>query len=425
MSGKLFYVFFSRVITALLNFLVIIITARYLGAEARGNISLILLAITISQVVHQVLGGNSMIYFSRKTALINLLIPSSVWAIISAAFLTYILHFLNQIPENYEWHVFILSVIQSLIATNLTLLMAFEKVRTQNFISFFTSLLVFGWIVFSIVWLKHNTIIDYIIALYIAFLSGFLISSILVLQLKKSEGNEYSLNFTLIKKILTYGLVIQSTNVIQLLNYRLSFFIINIYAGPAAVGVFSTASAIGESVWMFSKSLTNIQYPKVVNATDEKQRISITVSYSKLALAGTLMLIIPLLIFPTSIYEWVFGNEFSQIRMLLLILSPGLILMGFTTVIAHYFSGISKNSINLYASASGLAVTFAFGFVFIPMLATIGAGITSTLSFTASSLLLILIFMQSTGIKIASLLPSADDLKTVVNNLKDQFINRK
>ena len=54
--------FFTRIVVSLANFAIIIITARLMGAEARGNISLAMLAIAIAGLINEVIGGPAVVF---------------------------------------------------------------------------------------------------------------------------------------------------------------------------------------------------------------------------------------------------------------------------------------------------------------------------------------------------------------------------
>lgn len=418
MNSKILFAFFFRTGVSLINFLIIILTAKYLGAEIRGNISIILLAITFSQLVHQFIGGNPLIYFVKKTALKNLLIPTYIWALITSALVTYVLALTKQIPDEFTWHVFLLSIIQSLLASHLTVLLAYEKIKEQNLIAIIQAVIIISWLAVNIFLLNSRNIFDYINALYLSYGICFAISSVFIYTADVKVTNELKLSINLIKSILNYGLVIQAANIVQMLNYRLSYFLINTYAGTAALGVFSTAVAIGESVWLFSKSLTNVQYPKIVHATDSTSAIELTRRYGKAGLIGTLILLLPLFVLPQSIYTAVLGKDFSEIKLLLLLLSPGLLAMGFTTIYAHYFSGISLNRYNLFASGIGLIITCIAGYILIPSTYNVGACITADLSYLAASIILLQLFAKTTALNIKSLAPEWKDFKGLFGLLK-------
>lgn len=417
MNGKLLIAFFSRTSVALLNFLIVLLTARFMGVEARGQIAMIMLGITFSQVLQQVIGG-AIIYFAKKTRLQNLIIPSYLWAVAASFIVIALLIYLKQIPIDYAFHVFILSIIQSLIATHLTLLLSFEKIKKQNIVMLLQSALIAGCLAVNTLILKNNHVADYINALYLSYTFCFIISAYFLIKCDEKHSNEYQLNPLLIKSILKYGLVIQSTNIMQLLNYRLSYLLLNTYSGSAALGVFSTAVSLGESAWLFSKSLTNIQFPKIIHSTDSQFKIDLTVNYAKASLVGTALLLLPLLLIPASLYTSIFGKEFESLKTTIYFLAPGLITIGFTTLFSHYFSGIQKNNINLFASSIGLLVTLIAGYLFIPKLALTGACIATTLSYMITGIFLITVFIKITNQKFNQLLPNKIRFKEIFEILK-------
>ena len=417
MNGKLLLTFFSRTVVALLNFIIVLLTARYMGVTARGQIAIIMLGITFSQVLHQVIGG-AIIYFAKKTRLQNLIIPSYLWALAASFIVTALLVFIKQITIEYAFHVFVLSIIQSLIATHLTLLLSFEKIKTQNLVMFLQSFLIAGFLAVNTLLIKNNLIIDYLHTLYLSYFFCFTLSGYYLYKCNASHSNEYQLNVLLIKSILRYGVVIQSTNIVQLLNYRLSYLLLNTYSGSAALGVFSTAVSLGESAWLFSKSLTNIQFPKIIHATDGPFKIALTVNYAKASLVGTAILLLPLMLLPGSIYTSLFGKDFESLKTTIYLLSPGLIAIGFTTLFTHYFSGVQKNNINLFASSIGLLVTIITGYFLIPRFALTGACIATSLSYLVSGIFLVIIFIQFTNQKLVQLLPTKIRFKEIFDTLR-------
>jgi O-antigen/teichoic acid export membrane protein len=417
MNGKLLIAFFSRTSVALLNFLIVLLTARYMGVEARGQIAMIMLGITFSQVLQQVIGG-AIIYFAKKTPLKNLIIPSYLWAIAAAFLVTVTLVSFKQIPINYSFDVFVLSIIQSLIATHLTLLLSFEKIKKQNVVMLLQSTLIVGCLAINTLVLNNNHVADYINALYIAYTFCFIVSAYFLLNCDVIHSNEYQLNSILIKSILKYGLVIQSTNIVQLLNYRLSYLLLNTFSGSAALGVFSTAVSLGESAWLFSKSLTNIQFPKIIHSTDSQYKIELTINYAKASLIGTAILLLPLLFIPATLYTSIFGVEFESLKTTIYLLAPGLITIGFSTLISHYFSGIQKNNINLFASSLGLIITLIAGYLLVPGLGLNGACIATTVSYLLTGIFLISVFLKITNQKLAQLVPTKISFKEILALLK-------
>ena len=258
-------------------------------------------------------------------------------------------------------------------------------------------------------------------ALYISF-SGAFIYSVFVLAQHKQKLKLISPEFpALIKQILQFGLIIQSTNLFQMFNYRLSYYLVNIYAGTKELGIFSTAMSVGESIWLFSRSLANVQYPKIVNSENEAFRKWLTIDYANAGFFMSLLLLLPLLLIPESGFVFLFGNEFGQVKWLIMLVAPGLILMAFTTMHAHYFSGIRKNLINLNASLIGLTVTLIAGFILIPLSGLTGACITTNLSYSANAVYLIIIFKSGTSSTLMEIMPNLKSVKGLSTLFRTTF----
>lgn len=70
--------------------------------------------------------------------------------------------------------------------------------------------------------------------------------------------------------MLTYGFAIQIANFAQLLNYRLSYYIIEFCSGRKALGVFDLGTKLSEAVWILPKSMATVQYARISNSKENK-----------------------------------------------------------------------------------------------------------------------------------------------------------
>ena len=388
-----------------------------MGATVRGEISLVMLAITFVQLVHQFFGGNPLIYFSRKTALLNLLIPAYAWGIVSTLLIVFAVNEFNQLPPHTFYWAMVLALLQSIISTHTTMLLAAELVVKQNLVLMIQSFATLLFLLIAFVYNDKLLLHHYLYALLGAYLLATILSTSFMIRHKWLHLNEYSLGWQLIKGVLSYGIVMQSTNICQFLNYRLSFYLLHAQAGKAALGVFSTAIALGETSWLLSKSLTNVQYPKVVHETNHQFKLLLTNDYAKKAFTGTFCLLLPLLLIPKQGYCLLFGNEFADVKYIVSCLSLGLLLMGFTAPVSHYFSGVSKNRINLYATLTGLIVTVFLGSVLILIFHMQGAILTMLIAYVAIAVVLLFTYCNQTNTSLTVLIPKPSDIKGYINNL--------
>jgi len=138
----------TRILNALINLAILILLTREIGSAGFGVIMIILIAITIIQLLIDLVAGSAIIYFSSRTELVKLLIPSYIWigfviALAWAVFSVlriYAVDIYNLIvPNNYETDILILAFLNALMLTNYNLLLG------KNVLEFIISYLQFKY----------------------------------------------------------------------------------------------------------------------------------------------------------------------------------------------------------------------------------------------------------------------------------------
>lgn len=411
-------IFVTRLGASVLSFLLVILSARWLGADGRGIISLIILNITVCGLVHQIFGGNSLIYFTKKIKSTQLILVSYVWALICCVTINSIFYFANIIPDQYIFLTFLLSMAQCFFVTNNSILMGTEKVAKQNMLNLFQILLHLLFFIFAFQLLRISGVSAFIGAALCANMMVWIWSFFFLRNEKNASLNTLKIA-ELIKVVWQYGKVIQSTNLIQFLNYRFTYYLIELYCGTAMLGIYSTAMSIAESVWIFTRSLSNILYPKIVNAIDQVEIRNTTLLFLKASFSITLLGTLGLICMPAGFYSLIFGDQFIQIKDIILFSAPGLVFMGVVNIIAHYFSGISKVHINLKSAIIGIFCTFIIGAFLIKNHCYYGAIATTNIAYGSIFLFLFYCFVKDLKLQLSDLKISARDLRSLwgrINN---------
>ena len=142
----------------------------------------------------------------------------------------------------------------------------------------------------------------------------------------------------------------------------------------------------------------------------------------KVSLTASLRSVIVLL--PTSFYEWVLSKEFSEIKHVMLYMSPGIIFLAAHTILAHYFSGTGQPKYNLYASITGLCFTIPSTLLLVKPFGIDGAAISSSITFAASFTYHWIIFRKQSSARISDLLPNKEDWNWVREETRKLFNNK-
>ncbi len=381
--------FISKSITLLLNFAVVILTTHLWGAEGRGIISIVIANMVIITVFNNVLSGSSMSFMLPKTGLSKLILPAIIW-IITLSFLGSILF--SKIQYNNILLLFVITLFTSLLNMNLCIFIGKENIKWYNLSGILFPLFVFLFVLFFEYILNIKSVNSYFGGYIIA---GFVLLFITWFKIMPYfENKKTTISWNTILKTFGYGWKNELSYLLQFLNYRLSYFFILYYKDIKSVGLLSVGIAIAESIWLISKSISTVQYSKIINMKDEKTAISLTTFSAKLSLIASVMLIVVLILIPSNVYGLIFGNEFIKVKQILYLLIPGIISIAFSNIYGHYFAGVNRMKILIIKSALGLFITILFSIIFIPLFGLTGACIVISLSYLVSSIYLIVMFYK-------------------------------
>ena len=201
----------------------------------------------------------------------------------------------------------------------------------------------------------------------------------------------------LLSASLRYALKAYAGTTMQLVNFRLDLFLVSAMRGASAAGIYSVAVVLAELLWRISTAAGTILMPRV--ATTEAApveftlRVSRTVAFLVSVAAVAVSVVSALLVLP------VLGDDFERAFTPLVLLLPGAVALGIMDVLTSDLAGRGSPQYLSYAAALGLAVTLAVNPVLIPLWGASGAAVASTLSYTASTLLVAVVFIRRFGVR--------------------------
>jgi O-antigen/teichoic acid export membrane protein len=186
--------------------------------------------------------------------------------------------------------------------------------------------------------------------------------------------------------------------------------------------MFHFGNQLSEGTWIVGRSVATIQYARIANANDPVYSARLTLQLAKFTFVATLLMILALLCIPNSFYG-LFGVDFINTRLIIALLSVGILSNAVSMMFSHYFAGLGKPVYNMWASLLGLVFTAILGFIFIPRYGLIGAGITASVSYTVMLLFQMVLFFRKTGEKLSSLMLTKSDILFFRMELKKLFLS--
>ncbi|MBW6492173.1 MAG: polysaccharide biosynthesis C-terminal domain-containing protein [Lentimicrobium sp.] len=416
MFSKILSTTAARLMIALLNLGIVTVAARALGAEGMGTISLFILGISILQLFSALAGGSVLVYMVARYPIVQLIFTAWAWTLFVSAIGSFILIRFKLSPAEFNSDLFFVSLLQGLFAINQNIQLGKEKIAQYNFAAIAQVAILLFSLLIMFYFSENLGVKLYINALYLSFGFAFLLSFSGIL---KYFSRARLFNPAIIRETFRFGSYVQVAGILQLFNYRLSYYIIEKFFDRATLGIFSIGVQISESVWIISKSIALVQYSKISNSTDKAYNIKITIDFIKFTLVFTLMMIAVLLLLPADFFAFIFRNDFRNVGEVILSISAGILAVAISLMFSHYFSGSGKPWHNTISSGIGLAFTLILGFTLIPILGITGAGITSSAAYTASMMYQYIVFKKLTSTPFSRFIPTFDDFIKLGNLIKE------
>ncbi len=374
--------FFARVSSAAFGLLVSVLISRELGAEIKGEHALFVVGVSLIHLFTNLFGGGALGYLAPRHPLAFLVKLSTGWSLISGFACGFILWALGLLPVGFEWFIILSGVLYACWSSYVTLLLGRQQNAAYNFLQFLNPLMSAGFLTLLLfLWEKSLWSFAYGYTLSQGITAA--VSLIWVMRLKEPSQTWEPRDW---KGLFKHGIFIQLANLTQFMNYRVLFYLIDEFFGRAFLGVYSNALALAESVWMVSKSISTVQFSRIVNTKSDSEARAITKKYIPISGLVSLLGIAFLVLIPSSFFTFLFGKDFSEVSALMLWLSPAVLGLSLGNIYAHYFAGKGLNRVNFYGSLINLIALIALFFLFKDQLAEMSAPLSASLSFVLTAL---------------------------------------
>ncbi len=391
--------FFARVLMFLVQGVAALLLARSLGPEGRGLYALIVIVPHIAAMICNFGFSATTAYFvssgrlSRERVLgISLAIP--LFTGIAALFLLYwaaplYVHYYPEVPIHiFRWGLLLIPFIA--IFNNLLgyfqgqkRFVAFNLINLFNPVIF---LLIFG----GFVLLLNATIPR---AIY-AWQAGFVVPVLFGLFFAFSNTRpSFAVARRDIAKFTRYSSRIAFNEIFSFLNYRLDIFMIGYFLDARAVGLYTIAVVIAETLWFLASSTASVLLP---NFAERGQREAVTLFHR--AFAGvlwlTLGLVLLLMLVDDFVVRFAFGSAFLPSLAPLQFLYPGVLLFSLYKIISSFLAARGFPHIIMRFALFGVVVNLGLNLLLIPRWGIAGAAIASSFSYGGMFFLALLTFLR-------------------------------
>ncbi|MBR3699792.1 MAG: polysaccharide biosynthesis C-terminal domain-containing protein [Bacteroidales bacterium] len=405
----------TRVLNLAIGFVTMLMGTKVLGPTEWGIGFTVLTDVTFLLIGVEFLAGSGLVYFTPRKKLSTLMAVSYSWIALVMVFYVLLFWVLSRfpvtfdhiVPHGYEGVTLLLTLVYSFHNFNLNVFLGKEKVSTFNWVFLLQILVQLSSMALFIFVLGITDARAYVYSLLCGYTLAFLVGFALMIRMFDREGGDPFLPTA--KEMLKYGYVIQLSTLVSTLNRRMSVYLIRQHCSEDAVGVYGAGTQVGEGLKVFGQSVAMVQFSRLSNLNDKKEIVSLTIKFLKITIVLTLLALLVVVCLPVGFFEWLFTKDFGQVKLILLLMSPGILFLSAHMVFTHYFSGTGIPKYNLYASLVGLAVTVPATFILIPTMGIDGAAISFSCTYAAVMFYQWFVFRRIAEVKAKDLLLTKDD----------------
>jgi O-antigen/teichoic acid export membrane protein len=381
-----------------------IIVARWLGTTGVGQLAVINVALaTVVQIGSFGLPSANTYFISQDPARLR---TTAVNSLIFATFVGSLLAIgLNYVAEfRPDWFGFVsarliriasVSIPAQLITLiALNILLAVAKIREFNLLDLAGQSFVLLNALLALIVLRRGLATLVVLNAAAAILVSVVAGVLIWIAARRLARSQWRADASLLAQMLRYGIKFHVSILAGAIIFRADLLVVNHFRGPDEAGVYSVATQFGMLLMLLPGVIATLLFPRVTAEQDQQghttalvERHTALVTFFCCLAAVPFSFLLPL----------IYGPGFIEATRFLLILLPGVYLVGLESVLVQYFNAQGLPRIIPVYWVVTLVVNLVLVFVLVPRLGAQGAALASTLSYALIFGLVTREFLATTG----------------------------
>jgi O-antigen/teichoic acid export membrane protein len=387
MLNKIAQTFTASVGIALFTFITTALAAKFLGASGVADIGIFLFKLSLIAILTAVFGSTAIVYILPKNTYRNIFVVTNLWAITAPFLAVTIFYLIDPQYPHLKW-LLLVSIVQSIYINLLSVSLALKKIKQYNIVRLTQSFLLTALFLIFYSFTSQLYSEYYFIALFISLVLPLIY--LLFNQFSLFSDNDDQIQIrAVVKSFFSFGGLSQLTNLLQSLNYRICYLFIALFCQKEDIGLMVLALTVVDGIWMLKNSVSLLNYVETANQNQQN-----LVKLMRISFFFTCVITIIVLLIPNQLYVLTFGKDFNRVKDLLLLMSPAILVMSATSIIANYFSGLGKVHINFFVTTVSLAVFLPAGYLLTKYKGLPGAAIANNIPLLLASVILFVVYSR-------------------------------
>ncbi|HEV2883794.1 MAG TPA: oligosaccharide flippase family protein [Pyrinomonadaceae bacterium] len=386
-----------------------IIVARWLGAEGLGQLAVI--NVSVATVVQLASAGlpsaNTYFIAQDQKHLAAAAVNSLLFAIVVGGLLAFALVALataypaafNAVPSRLIAVAAVAIPFQLMTLIGLNIFLALGQVKRFNMLDLAGQVFVVINALIALIVLGRGLWTLVSLNTAFAILVAIVVGSLITIHVRRQQTKKlWRPQASLFASMIRYGMKFHVSILAGALIFRADLLVVNHYRGSAEAGVYSVASQVAMMLMLLPGVIATLLFPRVAAEQDKRGETTALVSRH----STFVMCIICLAAAPVSfVLPVLYGDAFADVPVQLLILLPGVFLIGLESVLVQHFNAMGLPPAIPIFWVLTLLLNLILVFALVPPLGARGAAIASSLSYLLIFALVAGYFRWKTGRSLA------------------------
>ena len=404
LKSHIAWTFATRVLMIVNSVAAGIIVAHWLGAEGTGQLAVINVAVaTVVQVCSFGLPSANTYFIAQdarqlRTAATN----SLIFVLVVGSALAVGLSYLAKV--RIEWFGYVSASLielasvaipaQLITLVGLNILLAVGKIREFNLLDLIGQSFVLINAVVALIVLRFGLTMLVFLNVAASALVSVIVGMLIVNAAQKLERSQWRPDASLLARMIRYGIKFHISILAGAIIFRADLLVVNHFRGAAEAGVYSIATQFGMMLMLLPGVIATLLFPRVTAEQDARgETTALVTRYTAFVTLFCCLAAVPF----SFLLPLIYGAEFSAASQLLLILLPGVYLVGLESVLVQHLNALGLPRIIPFFWVVTLVINVTLVFLWVPRMGAQGAAVASTLSYGLIFAFVTREFLASTG----------------------------
>jgi O-antigen/teichoic acid export membrane protein len=394
----------GQLVTVISGFVIGVLVSRLIGVEGRGEIYFVLATTSLGLMMGTLgLPASNIFLLAKKeydpkqifgNAFVLSVLSGGLLFVMGVVYVQYAGNSIRGIDAGLLI-VGILSVPLLIIFSNISsILQGLGNTLLYNKLIIFTQLI--GSCSLIAVIISTRSAYGYIVTTVLIALVNLVVLFVIC---RKLGITSFGFNRELFSNQIAYAMQLYASNILTHMVLRIDVFLVNYYLGVKALGYYSLAVAVCETILILPFAIGTMLFPRASSLTHGEMRGLVSAAFRHTLLITMVMAV--LLIFASDLLITViYGRDFRPAVPATVFLAPSMVAMGALSVSFNGIASLGTNRVLILVPAVGLAVNVILNLMLLPAIGVIGASIAATVTYWLELLLSFGVLYRLLGLKV-------------------------